>query len=100
MGDSIVVPADPEKEGHTFTGWDKEIASTVPDEDLVYTATWKKNSYTVKWNIDGVITEETYEYGDEITVPENPSKDGVFFTGWGAAVPKTMPAEKLEFTAQ
>ena len=32
FGDTIVKPADPEKEGYTFTGWAPDVASTVADD--------------------------------------------------------------------
>lgn len=98
-GDTIVKPADPEKEGYTFTGWDAEIPATVPDEDLVFTATWQVNNYTVTWNVDGVITTETYDYGTKIVKPATPEKEGYTFKDWTIAVPATMPANNLDFVA-
>ncbi|MBR5958026.1 MAG: leucine-rich repeat protein [Salinivirgaceae bacterium] len=59
FGAEINAPADPEKEGYTFAGWNSTIAATMPDENVTYTATWTPNSntaYTVlhyKQNIDG-----------------------------------------------
>ena len=98
-GDTIVKPADPEKVGYTFTDWGAEIPTTVPDEDLVFTATWQAKEYNVTWNVDGEISTDTYYFDDAITAP-TPEKDGYFFIGWDKVVPDTMPAESLEFVAQ
>ncbi|MBQ2848116.1 MAG: InlB B-repeat-containing protein, partial [Clostridia bacterium] len=98
-GASIVAPADPEKEGHTFAGWDAEIPATMGTEELVFNATWTVNEYTVTWDVDGETTEETYEYGEEIVAPADPEKEGHTFVGWTPAVHETMPAEDVVYTA-
>ncbi|MBR5644221.1 MAG: leucine-rich repeat protein, partial [Salinivirgaceae bacterium] len=59
FGAAIIAPADPEKDGYTFAGWNSTIATTMPDENVSYTALWTPNAntaYTVnhyKQNIDG-----------------------------------------------
>ncbi len=98
-GDTIMIHDNPTKEGYTFDGWDAEVYPTVPDEDLVYTAGWKINSYAVKWNIDGEVIEENYDFGTKITEPETPKKEGYTFIGWNKTIPDTMPSKNLEFTA-
>ncbi|MBQ2974499.1 MAG: InlB B-repeat-containing protein, partial [Clostridia bacterium] len=99
FGSAIATPADPVREGYTFTGWDGEIPATMPAEDLTFNASWEINSYTVTWDVDGEITTETYEYGAEIVIPADPDKDGFVFDGWTPEVPATMPAEDLTFVA-
>ena len=90
----------PTKEGHTFTGWNKELPATMPAENLVITAQWTVNKYTVTWIVDGVETTETYAYGELIVKPTDPSKEGYRFAGWkGHTDGMEMPAENLTFTA-
>ncbi len=98
-GDEIAVPETPYKEGYTFIGWDSEIPSTMPEEDLIFTAQWEINKYTVTWSVDGVETVVEYNYGDKIIMPETPSNGDYVFGGWTPYVPATMPDYDLYFTA-
>ena len=40
-GTNITSPADPTREGYTFIGWDKEIPTTMPAENITLKARWK-----------------------------------------------------------
>ena len=40
-GTAIASPADPTREGYTFMGWDKEIPTTMPAENITLKARWK-----------------------------------------------------------
>ncbi len=40
-GTNITAPADPTREGYTFMGWDREIPTTMPAENITLKARWK-----------------------------------------------------------
>ena len=40
-GTAITTPADPTREGYTFIGWDTEIPTTMPAENITLKAKWK-----------------------------------------------------------
>ena len=101
-GTAIAAPANPTREGYTFIGWDKEIPSTMPAENMIITAKWKVNQYTITFDSNGgsEIAPITQDYGTAITAPANPTREGYTFIGWDKAIPATMPAEDLTITAQ
>ena len=101
-GSEITAPANPSKTGYTFVGWDKEIPTAMPAENITIKAQWKANSYTITFDTDGgsEISPTTQDYGSEITAPANPSKTGYTFVGWDKEIPTAMPAENITIKAQ
>ena len=101
-GTAIAAPADPTREGYTFTGWDRDIPATMPAENMTVTAKWKVNQYTITFDTNGgsEITPITQDYGTAITAPANPTREGYTFIGWDKAIPATMPAENMTITAK
>ena len=93
--DSAITPlALPEKEGHTFSGW-SEIPETMPAEDITVTGSFSVNSYDVTFVVDGEVYKTVpVNYGEAITLPEEPSKEGHNFCGW-SEIPETMPAQDV-----
>ncbi len=93
--DSEITPlALPEKEGHTFSGW-SEIPETMPAEDITVTGSFSVNSYDVTFVVDGEVYKTVpVNYGEAITLPEEPSKEGHAFCGW-SEIPETMPAQDV-----
>ena len=106
FGDEFESPADPYKEGYTFSGWSDveggttavELPETMPAENLTYYAIFTVNNYTVNFNVN-VETEESpfmkdelkvyetadYDFGETITMPEDPTNieaDFYTFMGW------------------
>ena len=101
-GTAITAPANPTREGYTFFGWDKAIPATMPAENMIITAKWKVNQYTITFDSNGgsEIAPITQDYGTAITAPADPTREGYTFIGWDKAIPATMPAEDLTITAQ
>lgn len=101
-GTAITVPADPTREGYTFIGWDKEIPTTMPAENMTVTAQWKINRYTITFDTAGgsEIAPITQDYGTAITTPADPTREGYTFIGWDREIPTTMPAENITLKAK
>ena len=97
---AVTAPANPTKTGYTFMGWDKEIPTTMPAEDVTIRALWQVNQYTVTFVADGkIVSEQVLDYGTAITVPEAPAKEGYTFTGWRPTVAETVPANDVTYEA-
>lgn len=100
-GEVVTSPADPTKTGYTFVAWDKAIPETMPGEDVIITAQWKANEYTITWlnGYGGTVLRETLEYKTSVTAPDDPEREGYKFAGWNKTIPTTMPAEEIVITA-
>ena len=86
-GHSATAPANPTREGYTFSGWDKDFSNV--QSDLVVTAQYTQNSsvttsFTVTFqDWDGtVLKNEQVDKGKSATAPTNPTREGYTFTGW------------------
>ena len=101
-GTVITAPEAPTREGYTFIGWDKEIPTTMPAENMTVTAQWKINRYTITFDTAGgsEITPITQDYGTQIAAPANPTREGYTFMGWDREIPTTMPAENITLKAR
>ena len=101
-GTVITAPEAPTREGYTFIGWDKEIPTTMPAENMTVTAQWEINQYTITFDTNGgsEIAPITQDYGTAITAPANPTREGYTFIGWDMEIPKTMPAENITLKAR
>jgi uncharacterized repeat protein (TIGR02543 family) len=99
-GHAATAPADPERSGFTFTGWDVDFSNVT--SDLTVTALYTANpiTYTVTFkDYDGtVLKTETVEEGHAATAPANPVRSGYTFTGWD--VPFNNITSDLIVTAQ
>ena len=91
--------------GHKIVGWkdsdgnDVTFPYTVGEKDVTITAVIEKLSYTVTFNVYGESIVKNVKYGEAIEVPGNNDVDGCEITGWDKAIPETMPAKNLTFTA-
>ncbi len=97
-GGAATAPANPARDGYTFTGWDKDYSKITGD--LTVTALYKINTYTVKFvDFDGkVLSTQSVNYGSAAVAPANPSRSGYTFTSWDKDYSKII--SDLTVTAQ
>ena len=68
----------------------------MPAHAVEATGTFSINSYKAVFKIgDEIIDTKTIVFGDAVTAPEAPAKEGHTFAGW-QDVPETMPARDIE----
>ena len=82
-GNSATAPAAPTRTGYTFAGWDKSYSNVT--EDLIVTATYTINTYTVKFfdkDNNQIGATQTVNYGGNATAPTAPAVTGYTFAGW------------------
>lgn len=92
-GATITPIANPEKVGHTFSGW-SEIPATMPAHDVTITGTFTINKYTITFvDEDGttVLKSSEVEYGATPTSPADPTKAATAqytytFAGWSPEI--------------
>lgn len=90
-----------EKYGYTFTGWNPQLPSRMPEYDISTYAQFDINSYKIYFYVDtSCVKIETHEYNDYLTPPEDASKDGYNFIGWFPEMPSRMPANDFITYAQ
>lgn len=94
VGDTIILPVTPIKEGYSFSGW-SEIPETMPAEDIIVTGTFTINTYKITYIVDGEIyATDSVAYGTKIIAIKEPNKEGHTFNGW-SEIPETMPANDI-----
>ena len=75
----------------------------MPAHDVTVNGSFKVNSYSLKYVVDGAEYKTvTVEYGAKISPEAEPTKEGYTFSGW-SEIPETMPAHDVtimgDFTA-
>ena len=99
-GETVSLTALP-AEGWHFVKWsDGTTSSTYTltiNSDKTLTAEFARNSYVVKFVVDGTtMSEQTLEYEAKIEIPSVPEKEGYTFSGFGE-VDETVPAHDVTY---
>lgn len=92
-GKTVIVPADPQKEGYIFKGWyyDNHLFDfkTKINQNITIFAKWEINSeyifsYVVTFDSNGGsnVDYQTVQEGKAAIKPADPTKNGHIFVGW------------------
>jgi hypothetical protein len=101
-GEALIEPMSPEKEGYTFTKWDKALPATVTT-NLKFTAVFTINQYVItyyeEWyGVKSELSTFTKNYNTTINHPAIPSKKGYTYSAWESDYTgKTVPAYNIEY---
>ena len=101
-GEVINVPEAPEKEGYTFTKWDKTIPSAVTT-NIKFTAQFTINQYVITYSkewygVKSELSAFTKNYGTTITLPKVPTEKGYTYSEWQSEYTgTTVPAHNVEY---
>jgi len=94
----------PTKEGYNFLGWQNASGEIVTadtrvteTQDHTLTATWKQQGYVVSFYMNGAYNEEYYTpitvpADEDFVLPDEPTKFGSRFLGWGTSQVDIFPA--------
>ena len=88
-GDLAIVPSEPTLADHNFIRWEPSIIETPIVKNTTFTAIWGFINNIVKFKTDGgnyTPGDQIIDYGEYITVPTPPTKDGYTFAGWRPSV--------------
>ncbi len=103
-GKAAHAPADPTREGYSFTGWDVEFDNVT--SNLTVTAQWTINQYPATFHAgEGVFADGSKEksidvdFGTVPTAPEPPERAGYTFTGWTPALEQPIGVKGATYTA-
>ena len=90
--------------GYHFAGWNPayDTTSTVPQWGIHYQIVWKPNDYSFSFDSNGgtAVDTLTQTYDNAFVTPADPSRTGYTFLGWQPALPDSVPAADMTFTAQ
>ncbi len=91
-GRTITEPDAPTRENYTFRGWFKDsgyenvwdFETDTVTSNLTLYAKWTPNSCTVTFHSQegSTVEPQTVNYGETITEPEPPTREGYTFGGW------------------
>ena len=108
-GKEPAAPVNPTREAdetytYVFKEWTKEVEGTVTTYTATYTLTYIEYTVTFKFENGSDDDVKIYHYGDEIVVPENPTKEAdeeytYTFIGWDEEVAETV-TKSITYTAQ
>ena len=98
---ALAPPADPNRTGYTFLGWEPALPDSIPPYDTNYTAQWQVNTYTLAFDANGGTPVDTIvqNYDTALVPPAVPVRTGHLFAGWMPALPDSIPPHDAHYVA-
>ena len=85
---TIPTVTNPTRDWYSFSGWNENIPTTMPDEDMTITAQWTPVEYHLSYTLNSgsldewVTNPETYTIESDPITLNNPKRVGYTFLGW------------------
>lgn len=107
-GTTATRPADPVREGYTFTGWSTDKTgktmfdfNTPVTSDVALVAQWTANRQTVTYDAQGGsdVAAQQVAYGSQAVRPGEPTRDGYVFEGWSTQTDDPDGSHIYDFNA-
>jgi uncharacterized repeat protein (TIGR02543 family) len=97
---SFISPIQPLIDGYTENGWDTSLPSNMPAQDLIITAMYNINQYSIVYldYNDNEILRVPCDFGDDLSnfvLPDIPSRNGYNFVEWDTYLPQEMPSNDI-----
>lgn len=101
IGTHITPLAEPEKVGHTFSGWEDPIPDVMPTYDVAVGGHFTVNTYKVTYMVGNeVVHVDNVAYGSPIPAyVYSPEDEAVVFRGWIGERYEKMPAFDVVYIA-
>jgi|GEM_PF-6239367 len=98
---ALTAPANPQRAGYTFAGWQPSFPATMPAENLTLIAQWRANSITLSFDSAGgsIVASIIQNCDTDLTTPANPSRTGYTFVAWDPLLPTKIPTANQTYTA-
>lgn len=89
---SAIKAIKPTRNGYVFVEWTPALPATMPNSNLELKAKWEAEKYVINFNTDGgsTIPPMPVTFGEPVTAPQNPIKEGYDFVEWSPELPKVM----------
>ncbi|NCC41581.1 MAG: hypothetical protein EOM21_19610, partial [Gammaproteobacteria bacterium] len=92
-GELATEPTDPTRTHYTFDGWytddgvwtdEWDFDTDTVTEDVTLYAKWLLNEWTLYYDSNGgsAKSPDTYDYGETLIEPADPTRSGYYFDGW------------------
>ncbi|MBO7608423.1 MAG: InlB B-repeat-containing protein [Paludibacteraceae bacterium] len=100
FGESVEVPASPQKEGYSFVGWNDSVPTYMPAQPLRLEAVWEVNRYQLQlMDKDSVVLDTSIAFAGRLPQLPELVKEGYTFMGWDDSL-EVMPSRDVEINAQ